>query len=236
MAVPVCSGFWQQPPTRNNRDRYRHGALPRCRPVRETLPWGGHHIFDRVVARRLQRFYDRITKRRPTARRILDVGCGPGHLAAALAHTHPEAQVRGIDMDPVQVRLARRHAADNLRYDVGASHALPVEDGAVDWVLATETFHHWSRPDDSLHELRRVLAPGGEAWIIEGAGDMTRDEFIAWTGKRPFPLLMPWVRWVFSNHGYVEADLQRDVLEPARRVFAEVNHEREDGWWIVTLS
>lgn len=203
--------------------------------MRETLPLGGHHIYDRLVARRLQHFYDRLAARRPEATSILDIGCGPGHMAAELARRHPAAQVTGIDLDPVQLGLARRHVSANLRYEPGASHDIPCSDASVDWILATETFHHWAQPLPSLHEMRRVLRPGGEAWIVEGAGDMTADEFTAWSGRRPFPFLMPWVRWIFRRHGYLPDALEKDVLSPARRVFDHVDHVREDGWWIVRL-
>lgn len=205
--------------------------------VRETLPLGGHHIFDRLVARRLQRFYDRIASRRPEARAILDVGCGPGHLAAAAARGHPEADVLGVDLDPVQIRLARRHEAPNLRFELGASHELGLPDESRDWVLATETFHHWSKPGESLTEVFRVLRPGGTFWIIEGAGDMTRDELAAWTGRRPFPGLIWWVRLIFTTHGYTTKRLQ-ERLVPALSdsPFGAPRVVREDGWWIIELS
>ncbi len=205
--------------------------------MRETLPFGGHHIFDRLVARRLQAFYHRLAQRRPDARAILDIGCGPGHMAAALADSHPDGDVLGLDLDPVQVRLARRHhERSNLRYEEGASHDLPLADESLDWVLTSESYHHWSQQDTSLQEIHRVLKPGGECWIIEGAGDMTKDELAAWSGRRPLPGVIIWVRWVFTLHGYLPDALQREVLDRAEASpFEEVQVAREDGWWIVRL-
>ncbi len=199
--------------------------------MRETLPWGGHHIFDRLVARRLQRFYERFLERLPDAQDVLDVGCGPGHLAAALSE---RADVLGIDLDPVQIKIARR-AHPDVRFQEGASHALPVPDASQDWVLATESFHHWSRPHESAVEIHRVLRPGGQWWIVEGAADMTKDEFTAWTGRRPFPGLMAWVRMVFTQHGYSHTALEQDVL-PVVAPHFHVEVEREDGWWIVRCT
>ncbi len=205
--------------------------------MRETLPWGGHHIFDILVARRLQAFYDRIAVRHPEARDIVDMGCGPGHLAAALAQSHPHADVQGIDLDPVQVRLARRHhELTNLTFDEAPSHDLPFDDASKDWAVATETFHHWSEPARSLHEIHRVLRPGGEFWIIEGAGDMTKDELEAWTGRRPLPGLTFWVRFIFKRHGYMPEALRRDVIAAAEASpFGGAEVTREDGWWVVRL-
>ncbi len=200
--------------------------------MRETLPWGGHHIYDRLVARQLQRFYDQLALG-VRANDILDLGCGPGHLAAAIAQAQPDASVCGMDLDPVQVRLADRHAAPNLRYAVGASHAIPLDDESQDWVLATETFHHWKHPRRSLAEIARVLRPGGQLWIVEGAGDMTRDEFEAWTGKKPFPLLMVWVRAVFRRHGYTTKKLHRVVIPLLEASAFDAAIERVHGWWVI---
>lgn len=204
--------------------------------MRETLPFGGHHIFDVLVARKLQAFYGRFATRRPTAMDVVDIGCGPGHLAAALADARPDARVRGIDLDPIQVRLARRNVRANLSFDEGASHAMPMADASLDWVLATETFHHWSEPEASLEEIHRVLRPGGEFWIIEGAGDMTKAELASWTGRRPFPGLIFWVRQVFKRHGYMPEGLERDVVQRAKASpFGGAEVAREDGWWVVRL-
>ncbi len=204
--------------------------------MRETLPLGGHHIFDRLVARRLQRFYDRLAVRNPDAKDILDIGCGPGHLAAAIARSHPQAHVRGLDLDPVQVRIARKHEAPNLSFDQGASHQLPLPDASLDWVITTESFHHWSRPQESLDEIHRVLRPGGTFWIVEGAGDMTRGELEAWTGRRPFPGLTWWVRAIFTTHGYSTRRLHAELLPILRQgPFGEPDATREDGWWIIEM-
>ncbi len=204
--------------------------------MRETLPLGGHHFFDLLVARRLQRFYDRIAARNPQARAILDVGCGPGHLAAAIAKQRPHADVLGVDLDPVQIRLARRHQAPNLDFAVAGAHELGLPAASRDWVVATETFHHWSKPEASLAEIHRVLKPGGSFWIIEGAGDMTRDELAAWTGRRPFPGLTTWVRLIFRTHGYTPKNLYGRLLPLLEgSSFEKAVVTREDGWWIIEL-
>lgn len=167
----------------------------------------------------------------------MDIGCGPGHLAAAIAATHPDADVVGIDLDPVQVRRARRHDdRPNLRYERGASHPLPFPDGSRDRVIATETYRHWSAPDPSLCEIPRVLRPRGSFWLVEGAGDMTKAEFEAWSGRKALPGLIHWVRLVFRAHGYTTQALQDQVLPRVRdSPFGGGEVEREDGWWVVRM-
>ncbi len=129
-----------------------------------------------------------------------------------------------------------KHQAPNLQYQIGASHDLDLPAASRDWVLASETFHHWIDPDGGLDEIHRVLQPGGALWIIEGAGDMTRDELQAWTGRRPFWGLTWWVRQVFRVHGYTTSALERDVVRRAKASpFGGCEVAREDGWWIVQM-
>lgn len=205
--------------------------------MRETFPPGTRRLFDLLARRVLQRFYDRLATRRPEARAVLDLGCGPGHLAAAVARTHPGADVLGIDLDPRMVRMAqRRHHGRNLSFREGTAHDLSLPDASRDWVLTTESYHHWSRKPQSLDEVRRVLRPGGRFWLVEAAGDVTRDELAAWTGRRPWPGVTRLVRAATRSHGYTTDRLQSDVLPLLEPRFREVRVDREDGWWVVQAT
>lgn len=206
--------------------------------MRETLPHGGHALYHHFVARRLASFYDRLAQQVPPARRILDVGCGPGQLARSLTH-HQEATVIGVDLDPVQVRTARRHTEVGAGplFVTGDVRCLPFPDGAFDLVVTTESYHHWGDPDRGLAETHRVLAPGGHLWIVEGAGDQTRKELSAWSGRRVPPGLHTLARWIFRRHGYLPEALEHDVLGPLKASpFASHHVRRVDGWWIVDAT
>jgi ubiquinone/menaquinone biosynthesis C-methylase UbiE len=98
--------------------------------------------------------------------RLIDLGCGPGSAvrfaAARCAH------VTGIDPAPVMLdvarHLTRRH---NVTYLEGAAEAVPLPDAAATAVWALATVHHWSSLDPALHEVARVLAPGGRFLAAE---------------------------------------------------------------------
>lgn len=47
---------------------------------------------------------------------LLDLGCGPGSLAARLAARFPHAEIVAADMDPLLLELGRTHHADAARY------------------------------------------------------------------------------------------------------------------------
>jgi ubiquinone/menaquinone biosynthesis C-methylase UbiE len=100
-----------------------------------------------------------------TGRRILDVGCGSGPLAAALRDRG--AVVAGFDASAAMVDLARRRLGEDANLRVADLAApLPYADASFDDVVASLVLHYledWSGP---LAELRRVLAPGGRLLVV----------------------------------------------------------------------
>jgi ubiquinone/menaquinone biosynthesis C-methylase UbiE len=98
----------------------------------------------------------------PGATRVLDVGCGTGHLLRQLASKLPDADVlSGIDAAPrmVDVALSMRDDA-RLDFTVGVVEALPYGDASFDLVVSTTSFDHWRDQGRGLAECARVLAPG----------------------------------------------------------------------------
>jgi SAM-dependent methyltransferase len=106
----------------------------------------------------------------PAGARVLEVGCGPGHLSTRLArHGH---DVTGLDLDPAMIDRARTNAhraggGEERRpsFVVGDVAALPFPDRSFDVVVSTLSMHHWADPTAGLAEIRRVLRPGAPALI-----------------------------------------------------------------------
>jgi 2-polyprenyl-3-methyl-5-hydroxy-6-metoxy-1,4-benzoquinol methylase len=91
--------------------------------------------------------------------RVLDVGCGEGHFAAALVRDG--AEVVAIDVAEEPLRRARaRHPALELRL-VESEASLPLEDASFDVVWVGETIEHVADSSQWLSEVRRVLRSGG---------------------------------------------------------------------------
>ncbi|MGI9177903.1 MAG: bifunctional 2-polyprenyl-6-hydroxyphenol methylase/3-demethylubiquinol 3-O-methyltransferase UbiG, partial [Pirellulales bacterium] len=93
---------------------------------------------------------------------VLDVGCGGGFMAEALARKG--ATVVGIDPSAPALEAAREHArAEGLSIDyrLGAGEKVPMESGTVDCVVCVDVLEHVESVDRVLDEVRRVLKPGG---------------------------------------------------------------------------
>ena len=71
---------------------------------------GAYDAFSRsLLGSFFTRIADEIAETAPENARILEVGCGPGHLSIRLAHRH-ELDLTGIDLDPAMIDLAEANA------------------------------------------------------------------------------------------------------------------------------
>jgi SAM-dependent methyltransferase len=107
----------------------------------------------------------------PDGARVLEVGCGPGHLTIRLARRHG-LDVIGLDLDPAMIKRARANAhraADGHErrpsFLVGDVASLAFPDGSFDLVVSTLSMHHWADPTAGLAEIGRVLRPGARALV-----------------------------------------------------------------------
>jgi SAM-dependent methyltransferase len=110
---------------------------------------------------------------------VVDIGCGAGALARALAVAG--AQVVALKVSEEQ--LAPALAGDDgggVRYLVGRAQALPLEDGSVDVAVFMRALHHVPVEDmrQALQEARRVVRPGGAIYVAE---PLTEGDFWALT-------------------------------------------------------
>lgn len=102
--------------------------------------------------------------------RALDVGCGTGALAYALAPLVGE--VVGVDASEDYLAAAREHAPPGCTFVAGDAEALPFPYGDFDLVGCLRVLHHVRRPELVVAEIARVTRPGGRILLADQLGDV----------------------------------------------------------------
>ncbi|VVP66978.1 putative methyltransferase YcgJ [Pseudomonas fluorescens] len=101
--------------------------------------------------------------------RLLDLGCGAGHVSFNVAPLVREVVAYDLSQQMLDVvaSAAAERGMDNIRTECGAAERLPFADASFDFVFSRYSAHHWSDLGLALREVRRVLKPGGVAAFVD---------------------------------------------------------------------
>jgi SAM-dependent methyltransferase len=104
-----------------------------------------------------------------SAARVLDLGCGGGHVTFNVAPLVRE--VVAYDLSPEMLAVVARAAGErglrNVTTRQGTVERLPFEDDSFDVVLSRFSAHHWRDLDAGLREAARVVKPGGTVALAD---------------------------------------------------------------------
>lgn len=137
--------------------------------------------FDEQASRRLESIYltpDVVSQRERVmgllkpqrGERALDIGCGPGLTTQALAEAvGANGDVLGVDIAAPMLAIARRRctAMPQVRFELCDVNALPCADASIDVALASQVYEYVDTVDAALHELARVIKPGGRVALVD---------------------------------------------------------------------
>jgi SAM-dependent methyltransferase len=101
--------------------------------------------------------------------RVLDLGCGAGHVSFAVAPHVGEVVACDLSAEMLDTvaRAATERGLSNVRTERGVAEELPFEDASFDLVLSRYSAHHWRDFDTGLREATRVLKPGGVTGFVD---------------------------------------------------------------------
>ncbi|MEM7204600.1 MAG: methyltransferase domain-containing protein [Planctomycetota bacterium] len=103
------------------------------------------------------------------APRVLDLGCGPGVLAAAAARAWPRAHVTGLDLSR---RRLLHEPGRGLAFVQGRAEALPFADNTFDVVWCRFLLQYLPDKRAALREMHRVLCPRGMVLLQDLDGQL----------------------------------------------------------------
>jgi SAM-dependent methyltransferase len=99
--------------------------------------------------------------------KLLEVGCGMG--TDLLQFARGGAQVTGVDLTPRSIEISRRHFelyGQQGRFAITDGEQLPFADESFDVVYSNGVLHHTPDTSRAVHEVHRVLRPGGLARVM----------------------------------------------------------------------
>jgi SAM-dependent methyltransferase len=91
--------------------------------------------------------------------KILDLGCGDGQIARALAAQ--DSEVLGVDPTQLHIDVAIERGG-GPQYLLGGATKIPADDESFDAVVACLVFEHIDQMDEAMTEVARVLKPNGQ--------------------------------------------------------------------------
>jgi trans-aconitate methyltransferase len=95
--------------------------------------------------------------------RVLDVGCGDGHVTAEIAARLPTGSILGVDPSSDMIAFASKHATQpNLRFEIGDARQLPYRH-EFDLVVSLNALHWVPQQDLALRAIHAALKPRGRA-------------------------------------------------------------------------
>jgi len=100
-------------------------------------------------------------------KRLLEVGCGMG--TDLLQFARGGAKVTAVDLTPRSVEISRQHLllyGEQGEFAVADCEKLPFADESFDVAYSNGVLHHTDDTAGAVHEIHRVLRPGGEARVM----------------------------------------------------------------------
>jgi malonyl-CoA O-methyltransferase len=162
----------------------------------------------------------RVELLRETPRAVLDLGAGTGLAAVELKRRFRGAVVTAADIAAPMLQVARGRSRfwRPIRCVEADARALPFEDASFDLVFSSLMLQWLQPPDAALHEIRRVLRPGG-LLLASSFGPETLQELrSAWAAADGGPHVNEFIDMHDLGSALARAGLAEPVLDVDRHL------------------
>lgn len=149
---------------------------------------------------------------------ILDVGCGHGTLCVCLAKAGAR-KVVGVDTDTRRIEFARNNLSMNYPELMDKIEFMDIDlkdlndSDIFDYVVSKDTFEHIIDLRSMMGEIKRVLKPGGSAYI--GFGPLYRDFY---GDHKRTKSIIPWGHLMRSEKSIVESLNRKNRRREGRKI------------------
>jgi ubiquinone/menaquinone biosynthesis C-methylase UbiE len=158
--------------------------------------------------------------------RVLDVGCGGGQGALAIAQAQSDVQVVGIDLSLVGVRRAVRRAGNrhliNATFARASALRLPFRSRSFATSVSFFSIKHWPDAMAGVAELVRVTQPGGHLLVVEINAQATPDQWRRYVDLTRIPAVLRSAYVRVTHPTVVRHSLDQQALDAAFRSCAPI--------------
>jgi malonyl-CoA O-methyltransferase len=148
---------------------------------------------------------------------VVDLGCGTGHAALALAGRWPKARVIAVDFAPGMLRELARHDRDGRCERLCSdARSLPLPDASVDLVFCNLMLPWCEDLDAVFLEIARVLRPRGLLSFTTFGPDTLVELRAAWQAADDATHVHPFTDMHDIGDGLIRAGLSEPVLDVSR--------------------
>ena len=109
-----------------------------------------------------------------TETHIVDIGCGAGAIASAIAKKYRSAHVKGVDLSNERLEAARIKCNNlpNAEFRQGSIYELPLEDDSADFLYTRFLLEYLQEPVRGIKEMHRVCKKGGVVMLQDLDGQL----------------------------------------------------------------
>jgi len=170
-----------------------------------------------LQARVRQQMIDRLDWIAFEPQTVIDLGCGTGHAALALAGRWPNARVIAVDFAPGMLReLARQDPGNRVERLCADAKSLPLPDASVDLVFCNLMLPWCEDLDAVFAEVARVLKPRGLLSFTTFGPDTLVELRAAWQEADAATHVHPFTDMHDIGDGLIRAGLSEPVLDVSR--------------------